>query len=175
MCTAIESGWLHSSDGCLTVFLYSDSRFVLVMPFIYNRTIRFQDTDAAGVVYFANVLSMCHEAYEASLAASGINLKVFFGGGAIAIPVVHASVDFRQPMFCGDQYAIHLTPTQLSPSKFAIQYAIFAAHASELPNPQVSQAATIHISIQATKKTRIALPPEVVQWLKQWGKVALED
>ncbi|MEO1763007.1 MAG: 1,4-dihydroxy-2-naphthoyl-CoA hydrolase, partial [Cyanobacteria bacterium J06629_18] len=26
------------------------------MSFTYNRTIRFQDTDAAGVVYFANVL-----------------------------------------------------------------------------------------------------------------------
>ncbi|MFS8118916.1 MAG: acyl-CoA thioesterase, partial [Microcoleus sp.] len=45
------------------------------MSFSYTRTVRFQDTDAAGVVYFANVLAMCHEAYEASLAASGINLK----------------------------------------------------------------------------------------------------
>jgi 1,4-dihydroxy-2-naphthoyl-CoA hydrolase len=56
------------------------------MFFTYNRTVRFQDTDAAGVVYFANVLSMCHEAYEASLAASGINLKSFFNNPTVLFP-----------------------------------------------------------------------------------------
>ena len=135
------------------------------MPFIYARTIRFQDTDAAGVVYFANVLSMCHEAYEASLAASGVDLKQFFGRGTIALPIVHASADFRQPMFCGDQHSIHLTPTQLSPSKFSIQYAIFAAESAQ----QVCQAATIHIAIQAQKRIRTALPPEIDKWLQDWS------
>ena len=48
------------------------------MPFEYPRTIRFADTDAAGVVYFAQILSICHEAYEASLQASGIELRQFF-------------------------------------------------------------------------------------------------
>ncbi|HEY9642469.1 MAG TPA: thioesterase family protein [Coleofasciculaceae cyanobacterium] len=135
------------------------------MPFTYARTVRFQDTDAAGVVYFANVLAMCHEAYEASLAATGIDLKQFFGKGAIAVPIVHASVDLRQPMFCGEQYAIHLTPTQLSPSKFSIQYAIFASGSTA---QQVSQAATIHIAIQTHKRTRAALPEELTQWLQHW-------
>jgi 1,4-dihydroxy-2-naphthoyl-CoA hydrolase len=64
------------------------------MPFTYLRTVHFQDTDAAGVVYFANVLAMCHEAYEASLAASGINLKAFFSNPEVAFPIIHASVDF---------------------------------------------------------------------------------
>ena len=48
------------------------------MSFYYRRIVHFQDTDAAGVVYFVNVLAICHEAYEASLAAFDINLKVFF-------------------------------------------------------------------------------------------------
>jgi 1,4-dihydroxy-2-naphthoyl-CoA hydrolase len=139
------------------------------MPFIYARTVRFQDTDAAGVVYFANVLAMCHEAYEASLAETGIDLKQFFGKGAIAVPIVHASVDLRQPMFCGEQYAIHLTPTQLSPSKFSIQYAIFgAASTQQVSTQQVSQAATIHIAIETHKRTRAALPENLTQWLQRW-------
>ncbi|MBD2021122.1 1,4-dihydroxy-2-naphthoyl-CoA hydrolase, partial [Leptolyngbya sp. FACHB-36] len=45
------------------------------MPFVYSRTVRFSDTDAAGVVYFASALSICHEAYEASLAAVGVDLR----------------------------------------------------------------------------------------------------
>jgi len=34
------------------------------MAFVYGRTIRFQETDAAGVIYFSNVLVLCHEAYD---------------------------------------------------------------------------------------------------------------
>ena len=45
------------------------------MPFVYRRTIRFADTDAAGVVFFPNYLAICHEAYEESLADDGIELK----------------------------------------------------------------------------------------------------
>ena len=43
------------------------------MPFTYERTIHFADTDAAGVVFFANYLRLCHEAYEEALAAAGGN------------------------------------------------------------------------------------------------------
>ena len=45
------------------------------MSFAYSRTIHFADTDAAGVVYFARYLSICHEAYEEALAAAGIDMK----------------------------------------------------------------------------------------------------
>jgi 1,4-dihydroxy-2-naphthoyl-CoA hydrolase len=134
----------------------------LTLPFTYQRTIHFSDTDAAGVVYFANVLSMCHEAYEASLAASGINLKLFFSNRAAAIPIAHASVDFLRPMFCGDEVLIHLTPEQLSEHKFEIAYQIVAASSEEL----LAQAMTRHVCIEPKIKQKIPLPDAIGQWLK---------
>ncbi|HEY9751020.1 MAG TPA: thioesterase family protein [Allocoleopsis sp.] len=136
------------------------------MPFIYPRTIRFQDTDAAGVVYFANVLSICHEAYEASLVTSGINLKEFFSNSAIAIPITHAEVDFFRPMFCGDRELIHLTPTLISDQEFRINYQIFAEGWSDRP---LSQANTRHVCINPTLRKREILPEMMLQWLKQWS------
>lgn len=133
------------------------------MPFTHNRTVRFQDTDAAGVVYFANVLSMCHEAYEASLAASGINLQTFFNNPTFAIPIIHASVDFRRPMYCGDYLLIHLTPQQLDDNKFEITYQIVAASSSE---QQLAKAITRHICIAPLTKTRIVLPDAIIHWLR---------
>lgn len=132
------------------------------MPFTYHRTIHFSDTDAAGVVYFANVLSMCHEAYEASLAASGINLKLFFSNPAAAIPITHASVDFFRPMFCGDELVIHFTPEQLSENKFEIAYQIVAASSEEL----LAKAITRHVCIDPRTKQKIPLPDAIGQWLK---------
>lgn len=135
------------------------------MPFIYTRTVRFQDTDAAGVVYFANVLAMCHEAYEASLAASGINLKVFFSNPDRAIPIVHASVDFYRPMFPGDRLTIQLTPKQVAGDEFEITYQIFSESVAE---KSVAEALTKHVCIDAVSRTRKQLSEELMQWLKQF-------
>lgn len=131
------------------------------MSFTHHRTVRFQDTDAAGVVYFANVLSICHEAYEASLAASGIELKSFFNNPIAAIPVVHASVDFFRPMFCGDELLILLTPQPLSDNHFEIAYQIVAPPSEQ----QLAKAMTKHVCIDPMTRTRTPLPEELAQWL----------
>lgn len=60
--------------------------------FKYQRKIFFADTDAAGVVYFANLLSICHEAYEEFLTNFYINLQDFFSSNIIAIPIIHAEI-----------------------------------------------------------------------------------
>ncbi|MBD1923136.1 acyl-CoA thioesterase [Microcoleus sp. FACHB-831] len=135
------------------------------MPFTYTRTIRFQDTDAAGVVYFANVLALCHEAYEESLAASGLNLKSFFSNPAVAIPIVHASVDFYRPMFCGDRTVIQLKPQQLNESKFDTVYQIFPVSSEQV----IAKAITKHVCIDSVNRTKTPLTQEIVQWLRQWS------
>lgn len=131
------------------------------MPFIYQRTVRFQDTDAAGVVYFANVLAMCHEAYEESLAVSGINLKLFFTDSDVAIPIVHASVDFSRPMFCGDIVFIHLNPQQTGVDKFETNYRIVTGD-----NQQLAKAITRHVCINPVSRKRQDLPKEMIDWLQ---------
>lgn len=131
------------------------------MQFTYNRTVHFQDTDAAGVVYFANVLAMCHEAYEASLDTSGINLRSFFNNSELAIPIIHASVDFFRPMFCGDKLLIHLIPQQQDENQFEIAYQIVAA----LSEQQLAKAITKHVCIAPITRIRSQLPAEIIQWL----------
>ncbi|MBW4638758.1 MAG: acyl-CoA thioesterase [Gloeocapsa sp. UFS-A4-WI-NPMV-4B04] len=130
------------------------------MLFSYQRIIRFQDTDAAGVVYFANVLGMCHEAYEESLAASGINLKTFFSNSDIAIPIVHANVDFFRPMFCGDKISICLVPQQITNEKFEVTYELFGV-AKEI----YAKAITRHVCINPINRNKEAIPDDIIRWL----------
>jgi 1,4-dihydroxy-2-naphthoyl-CoA hydrolase len=135
------------------------------MPFTYDRAVHFRDTDAAGVVYFANVLAMCHEAYEASLAATGINVQKFFSRRATAVPITHAHVDFLRPMKMGDRLQIHLTPNRLSASEFEIAYQIVAATA---PERVLSRAVTRHVHIHVAERSRQDLPDSLVAWLTTW-------
>ncbi len=134
------------------------------MTFNYQRTVRFQDTDAAGVVYFANVLAICHEAYEESLAAAGISCKAFFSStAAVALPIVHAQVDFFRPMVCGDRLNIQLIPQSLAAQEFELTYKVFLANTERL----CSQAITRHVCIQTQTRTRQDLPAEIIQWFHQ--------
>ncbi len=137
------------------------------MSFIYRRTIRLQDTDAAGVVYFANTLAMCHEAYEESLMVSGIQIWKFVNEKAIALPIVHAAVDYFRPALCGDRHEIWLSPALLSDNKFEIRYEI-----RETDNQEylISQALTHHVCINPVSRQRQPLPQEVIDWLTQWSQ-----
>lgn len=137
------------------------------MPFTYLRTVHFQDTDAAGVVYFANVLAICHEAYEASLAASGINLKAFFSNPEVAFPIIHASVDFYRPMFAGDRLMIQLTPKQVTGDEFEIAYQVFVV-AGELAGRSAAKALTKHVCIDAVSRTRKQLSEDLMQWMRKF-------
>jgi 1,4-dihydroxy-2-naphthoyl-CoA hydrolase len=141
------------------------------MPFIYQRTIRFQDTDAAGVVYFANTLTMCHEAYEESLIAAGIEVWKFFGASAIALPIVHAEADYRHPAFCGDRHEIVLTPLSTSHHGFEIRYEIYGEGDRDR---LISKALTRHVCINPVNRERQPLPQQVLDWLKKWREPEVE-
>jgi 1,4-dihydroxy-2-naphthoyl-CoA hydrolase len=133
------------------------------MPYIYYRTIHFQETDAAGVVYFANVLSICHEAYEESLSATGIEVRAFFGAAAIAVPITHAQVDFFRPLYCGDRIQLHLTPMLKTEAQFEITYDLYT------DTVLCAQALTRHTCIETTHRQKTSLPPLLHQWLQQWS------
>ncbi len=131
--------------------------------FTYYRTVRFQDTDAAGVVYFANVLSMCHEAYEASLASVGINLQAFFSNSIVAYPIVHANVTFFHPLFCGDRIAIVVTTQELDNSKFEINYEVMVAEVV------AAKAITRHVCIDTNSRAKRDLTQDIRQWIESEG------
>jgi len=133
------------------------------MSFTYHRTIHFKDTDAAGVVYFSNVLSICHEAYEALLETLTIDLKEYFSGKSLAVPIVHAEIDFMRPMYCGDRIYIVLLPTIQLENAFTLKYEIYHTD-SDIKKP-IAIALTRHVAIDPVTRKRSNLPIELMQWL----------
>jgi 1,4-dihydroxy-2-naphthoyl-CoA hydrolase len=136
------------------------------MSFIYNRTVRFKDTDAAGVVYFANILSICHEAYEESLLTSGIHLKDFFTHPSVAFPIVHANVDFFRPLCCGDNLVISLIAQQLSSDRFEVCYEVTVGEVL------TAKAITRHVCIDTASRTKRDFPEPMKTWLENNRKGA---
>jgi 1,4-dihydroxy-2-naphthoyl-CoA hydrolase len=116
---------------------------------MYQRKIYFADTDSAGVVYFSNLLSICHEAYEEYLSSLKINLPDFFANKLIAVPIIHAEIDFFKPLFCGDFININLELESINKKVFEIKYQVFK------DNDLIAKALTRHICINPqTRKTQ---------------------
>ena len=128
------------------------------------RTVRFGDTDAAGVMHFPQLLHWCHEAYEESLERFGIAAEeVFPRPGSIpeiALPIVHCSADFFKPLVCGDPLAIALEPQRLDPSCFEVRYR-FSSN-----DTAVAQALTRDLAISSSQRTRRELPAMINRWLE---------
>ena len=133
------------------------------MPFNYDRTVHFADTDAAGVVFFANYLAICHEAYEESLAASGIGLKEFFADHAIVIPVVKSEAEYSRPLSCGDKVRVSVQPAPLSEDSFEIRYEVKRLGT---PAKRAARVRTEHVCVSSGTRGRQALPEPLASWVR---------
>lgn len=132
------------------------------MPFHYSRTVRFADTDAAGVVFFANYLVFCHEAYEESLAAAGIELQTFFKATGVMVPIAKSDATYLRPLFPGDKVRITLTPHLLSENSFAIAFELYRLTPVEKLAARIR---TEHVSTSTVRKERVGLPADLAAWV----------
>jgi 1,4-dihydroxy-2-naphthoyl-CoA hydrolase len=140
------------------------------MSFNYDYIVQFRDTDAAGVVYFANIVSICHVAYEASLIESGIDLQLFVNNPEFAVPIIHVSADFFRPLFCGDRVSIELTSYPIDSHGFEIKYQILASSTPASSQPLLlATTTTKHIVIDPQTRKRTALPALLTNWLVEWS------
>lgn len=144
-----------------------------------QRTVRFGETDAAGVMHFHELLRWCHEAYEESLERFGLPAASIFpqpswaqtaasttgdqqapAQAAVALPIVHCQADFRRPLLCGDGLTIQLRPERLDPGSFTL-------HCRFLRQAEVvATGLTRHLAIEACSRRRCPLPEGINRWLE---------
>lgn len=137
------------------------------MPFSHSRTIRLADTDAAGFVYFARTLSICHEAYEESLATTGVDVNELLGAAGIIVPIARSEADYLRPLRAGDKVRIDVTPEGVSPHSFVIRFEIVRLGRIDKVAARVR---TEHVCTSSTKRERVPLPPSLLAWIEKNGR-----
>ncbi|MEX1315593.1 MAG: thioesterase family protein [Synechococcaceae cyanobacterium] len=128
------------------------------------RSVRFGDTDAAGVMHFHQLLRWCHEGYEESLERFGLAAaEIFPTPGrtpAVALPIVHCQASYLAPLVCGDPLLIQLQPRRLDPGSFELRYTF---HSGER---EAAQALTRHLAIETASRRPCPLPAGIQRWLE---------
>jgi 1,4-dihydroxy-2-naphthoyl-CoA hydrolase len=133
------------------------------MPFSYARTIHFPDTDAAGVVFFANYLAIAHEAYEEALAANGINLRTFFADTGTVVPIAKCEAEYLRSLVCGDKLRVTVTPTLLTAHSFELRYELFRLGP---PEKLAARLRTEHVCIASASRERHPFPAALAAWIQ---------
>lgn len=92
------------------------------MPaFIYKRRIAFHETDAAGVVYFANFFHLAEEA-ETHATAS---LHCIVTRDGYLYPRVHVEADYLAPLHFFDEVAVHCNIIRIGSSSIEWKFEIY--------------------------------------------------
>jgi len=94
-------------------FVGSEHRFAL--------TIYFEDTDTAGVVYYANYLKFMERARSDMIRAVGIDQQAMLGGDGSAYFVTHVDIRYRRPARLNDDLQVVSSVEQVRASSVRIQ------------------------------------------------------
>ena len=85
-------------------------------PFRFPVRVYYEDTDAAGVVYYANYLKFMERARTEWLAALGFPLAAFEREHGVVFVVHRCEIDFRQPARLNDALDVSVEAVKLGAS-----------------------------------------------------------
>lgn len=134
------------------------------MPYTKQYTIRMRDTDAAGLIYFAEQLRIAHEAFEAFIDDSGLSFRHLLTTAPYMIPIVHTEADYCAPLFVGDRVTIHMVLDHIGTSSFTMNFDL-----TRHDDVAVGTVKTTHVAIDRESRTKVPVPEELKQYLKAIG------
>ena len=92
------------------------------MAFLHERPVRFEDVDAAAIVFFSRFLNYCHEAMEALLAPLDGGYARLIVERRIGMPAVHVEADFTSPLRFGDVARIAVAVERIGEKSCTFRY-----------------------------------------------------
>ncbi len=125
--------------------------------FVDARAIRFQDIDAAGIIFYPRVLEMFHDAYGALLSAAGCPLSEVVRAGEWIAPVRHAEADYFKPLRFGDPVTVEICRAHLAETEATLGYRIARSEGGEVC--VVGQ--VVHTFVDRATFKRIPIPEPV--------------
>ncbi len=133
-------------------------------PFRHPYIIGLHDTDAAGVIYSANIIRICIIGYEALLAEIGYGVPVLFRRRTMGLPIVHIEADFQKPLTAGEPVTLLIRVESFGRTSFRMAYEVINNH-----DERCATAATVHVCTDLKSGSSMELPPEFRQALAQYA------
>lgn len=127
--------------------------------------VRFQDIDAAGILFFARIFDYAHAGYEHFLAECGHALPEVIRDARWAAPLRHAEADYLAPCRFGDQLSVELVAASVEETEISLGFRLSKVDPPSHASPSVAVVQTVHTFVSLPSFERRPVPPEIVQKL----------
>lgn len=121
--------------------------------------VRFQEVDAAGVVFYARIFDYFHDAYVGFLRARGAPLEEAMRDRSWIAPLRHARAEYLRPVRFGDELAVSLVSLAVEETEFTIGYRI------EVEGRATCVGLTRHVSVDPETFRRVGIPEVLAEAL----------
>lgn len=118
--------------------------------------IKLNDTDAVGVVFFANHFRIAHTAFEAFMKSIGCGLDYIIRASDYLLLIVHSEANFKHGLFLGDSLSISLKADSIGQTSFTMSYTF-----KDSDSNIVAEIQTVHVSIDKKTGNKIPLPDKL--------------
>jgi 1,4-dihydroxy-2-naphthoyl-CoA hydrolase len=119
------------------------------------RAVRFQDVDAAGIVFFARLFEYFHDTLVAWMDGAGMRLHDALKTGAWGAPLRHAEADFLRPLRFGDEIEVVVAAARLTGSE------LWAGFRIDRADEVCAVGTLVHVFLDMATFQRIPPPPEM--------------
>ena len=121
--------------------------------------VRYGETDQMGVVYYGNYAQYLEQGRTEWLRALGFSYK-WMEANNIQLPVVHFSIDYKQPAFYDDLLTVRTSLKQLPTVKIEFYYEIYNDSKQLL-----ATATTVLVFVNSTTKKLTKAPQYLLEKL----------
>jgi 4-hydroxybenzoyl-CoA thioesterase len=125
------------------------------MPFSTRITVRFGDTDPAGLVYYPNIFHYFHIALEEFFGARcGISYGRLMADERIGFPTVKTETEFFAPLVYGDEVDVEIYVSHTGNSSATFEYAARRAGDRTL----CARSTQVHVAMNLDTRRPVPIP-----------------
>lgn len=123
---------------------------------VHERNVRFEEVDAAGIVFFSRFMEYCHEAMERFFDGVPGGYVALITKRRIGFPAVHVDATWKAPLRYGDGMRIEVSVAKLGTTSLTLRYRFVRK------GDEVECALVEHVTVCSTLDTlqKIPLPDD---------------
>jgi 4-hydroxybenzoyl-CoA thioesterase len=125
------------------------------MPFSTRITVRFGDTDPAGLVYYPNIFHYFHVALEEFFGARcRVSYRRLMADERIGFPTVKTETEFFAPLVYGDEADVEIYVSHTGNSSATFEYAVRRAGDRTL----CARSTQVHVAMNLDTRRPVPIP-----------------
>lgn len=123
----------------------------------HERAVRFEEVDAAGILFFARFSNYCHEAMELFFESLPGGYAAMITQRKVGFPAVHVTSDFEAPIRYGDVARITGTVTKLGTTSVSFEFVVTRAD----DGAAIAKMRHVHVCTDLSTMTKLPFPADI--------------